>query len=75
MVSSAQSALRDGDESMKMAIYVEAEGHSKWVYGVTVTTDGQQAISASGDGTVKRWDLETGRALRTLQGHTVGSIA
>jgi hypothetical protein len=45
------------------------EGHSAW-HGVAVTPDGQRAVSASWDRTLKVWDLETGRALRTLEGHS-----
>ena len=40
------------------------------VSGVAVTPDGKRAVSASGDKTLKVWDLETGVALRTLQGHS-----
>ena len=45
------------------------EGHSGSVNGVAVTPDGKRAVSASWDKTLKVWDLETGRALRTLEGH------
>jgi WD40 repeat protein len=37
---------------------------------VAVTPDGRRAVSASADDTLKVWDLETGRELRTLEGHT-----
>jgi WD40 repeat protein len=37
---------------------------------VAVYSDGRRAISASYDRTLKIWDLETGQALRTLEGHT-----
>ena len=40
------------------------------VNGVAVTGDGKRAVSASGDKTLKVWDLETGRELRTLEGHS-----
>jgi WD40 repeat protein len=46
------------------------QGHSDSVTGVAVTPDGKLAVSASGDKTVKAWDLETGRVLRTLEGHS-----
>src|ERR1039458_4834768 len=46
------------------------EGHSDSVWGVAVTPDGQLAVSASGDYTLKGWDLAGGRALRTLEGHS-----
>jgi WD40 repeat protein len=37
---------------------------------VAVSPDGRRAVSASHDETLKVWDLETGRELRTLQGHS-----
>ncbi|MBZ5622716.1 MAG: TIR domain-containing protein, partial [Acidobacteriia bacterium] len=42
------------------------EGHSDLVDDVAVTPDGKRAVSASHDGTLRVWDLDTGRALRTL---------
>jgi WD40 repeat protein len=45
-------------------------GHSGTVQDVAVTPDGQRAVSASSDGTLKVWDLETGRVLRTLTGYS-----
>ena len=35
-----------------------------------MTPDGRRAFSASGDRTLKVSDLESGHALRTLQGHS-----
>ena len=43
--------------------------------GVAVTADGQRAVSASWDKTLKVWDLESGRELRTLKGHTGAVMA
>jgi WD40 repeat protein len=37
-----------------------------------VTPDGKRAVSASADETLNVWDLATGRALRTLEGHSAG---
>ena len=37
---------------------------------VAVTPEGGQAISASGDGTLKVWDLKAGKEVRTLEGHS-----
>jgi len=44
------------------------EEHFHAVNDVAVTPDSQRAISASLDNTLKMWDLETGRELRTLTG-------
>jgi WD40 repeat protein len=40
------------------------------VYAVAVSPDGQRAVSASWDQTLKVWDLSSGRELRTLSGHS-----
>jgi WD40 repeat protein len=37
---------------------------------VAVTPDGKQAVSASYDNTLKVWDLESGGALCSLEGHS-----
>ena len=42
------------------------EGHNLGVRSVTVLPNGKQAISASEDRTLRFWDLEDGRCLRTL---------
>ena len=44
-------------------------GHSNIVKGVALSADGRLAISASGDKTLKVWDVSKGRELCTLKGH------
>ena len=39
---------------------------------MALSADGRRAVSASDDKTLKVWDVETGRELRTLQGHSDG---
>lgn len=46
------------------------KGNTNWVFGVAVTPDGQRAISASDDKTLKVWSLSSGKVLQTLEGHT-----
>ena len=46
-------------------------GHRGTVRAVAVTPDGQRAVSGSLDGTLKVWDLESGKELQTLSGHRV----
>ena len=48
------------------------EGHTDRVTAVAVL-DGRRAVSASDDGTLRVWDLESGRSLKTLEGQT-GSV-
>lgn len=45
-------------------------GHSEPITIVAVSADRRQAISGSLDGTIKMWDLESGRELRNLEGHS-----
>ncbi len=51
------------------------QGHSGAVNGVALSGDGRRAVSASDDKTLKVWDVESGRELRTLTGHRVLSLA
>jgi len=48
-------------------------GHSGGVEAVAITPDGQSAVSAGRDGTVRVWDIASGE-LRTLNGHAVGEV-
>ncbi|MDB9510121.1 hypothetical protein PN499_02720, partial [Kamptonema animale CS-326] len=62
-------------------------GHTNWVMAVAIAPNGKTAISAeippnrkttisaSHDNTLKIWDTETGRELKTLTGHTSGVYA
>ena len=60
--------VRSGRESE--ALVRTLEGHTSWVNGVALTSDGLRAVSASRDGTLKVWDLASGQLVRTLKGHT-----
>src|SRR5258707_14444269 len=59
----AQSANRDRPE------LVLQSGHSSVVLSVSYSPDGRWLASASGDSTIKLWDVDTGRSFRTLTGH------
>jgi WD40 repeat protein len=45
------------------------EGHLGAVRDVAMAADGSTVISASDDGTLRVWDLGTGRTLKVLSGH------
>lgn len=45
-------------------------GHSHFVSDVTISVDGQFALTSSWDRTLKLWEIESGNALRTFSSHT-----
>jgi guanine nucleotide-binding protein subunit beta-2-like 1 protein len=44
-------------------------GHGHFVQDVTISSDGQFALSGSWDGTLRLWDLNTGSTTRRFVGH------
>lgn len=53
----------------------ELIGHAGAVLGCALSDDGRRLISASEDGTLGVWDLESGRLLVPLEGHTAQVLA
>jgi WD40 repeat protein/tRNA A-37 threonylcarbamoyl transferase component Bud32 len=45
-------------------------GHSKQVYAIAISPDGQTLVSGSLDNTLKLWNIPKGKPLRTLSGHS-----
>jgi guanine nucleotide-binding protein subunit beta-2-like 1 protein len=50
--------------------YRSLRGHSHFVQDVVISSDGQFALSASWDTTLRLWDLATGLTTRRFQSHT-----
>jgi WD40 repeat protein len=48
------------------------QAHGVPVAAVAVSPDGRAVVSGSDDGAVRIWDMATGQALRTLEGHRKG---
>jgi len=46
------------------------KGHNHFVQDVVISSDGQYALSASWDKTLRLWDLNTGKTTRRFVGHT-----
>ncbi|HEX3149550.1 MAG TPA: DUF4365 domain-containing protein [Gemmataceae bacterium] len=53
----------------------ELEGHTERVLSVAWSPDGCQALSGSGDKTVRVWDAMTGQCERVLEGHTASVLS
>lgn len=49
-------------------VLVTYQGHQETVYGVAISPDGKQLLTASFDKTVKLWDLASGKEIRTFGG-------
>jgi WD40 repeat protein len=54
---------------------VTQSGHSGIVWTCSFSPDGKILASGSIDGTVKLWDVKSGKELRTLYGHTEGILS
>jgi WD40 repeat protein len=70
----AQEALQQTHHALQQAIYNLQEcnrlnGHSSMVVSVSFSPDGKTIASASGDTTIKIWDVVTGKEITTLTGH------
>lgn len=52
-------------------------GHRSWVYKVAFSPTGKMIASASRDGKIKLWEVESGKEIASLDGHKqqVGSVA
>jgi WD40 repeat protein/serine/threonine protein kinase len=44
-------------------------GHTNWVDALAISPNGSLLASASKDGTIRLWDVHSGKELRTLPGH------
>ena len=42
-------------------------GHDGWVHGLVFHPNGQYMFSAADDGSIRIWDLKTGRCMRKLE--------
>ena len=61
--------VRHGTTRASPALVRSLVDHSGGVNACAITGDARRVVSASEDGTLKVWDLESGRALATLEGH------
>jgi small GTP-binding protein len=52
-------------------------GHSQSILAIAWSPDGRYIVTGSSDGTIRQWEVSSGRCLRTLEGHAgdVRSVA
>jgi WD40 repeat protein/serine/threonine protein kinase len=70
-----QVATASGDGTAKVYVDgkgIELKGHTGPVYGVTFTRDGKRVITAGHDKKVRVWDTDSGKPVKTLEGHSQG---
>ena len=58
----------DGRDSEVTTVF----GHSDGVQACGFSPDGRLLVSGSSDGTLKLWEVRSGKCLRTLEGHSNG---
>jgi guanine nucleotide-binding protein subunit beta-2-like 1 protein len=61
--------LTKGQEKYGLPLH-SLHGHSHFIQDIVISSDGQFALSASWDGTVRLWDLATGESTRRFVSHT-----
>ncbi len=69
------SSLSGGEPPAEPPETVVQKGHSGAVNSVAFSPDGKYMVSGGYDETVKLWEAESGRLLRTLPGHSEEVIA
>jgi WD40 repeat protein len=68
------SAYASPQERARIEI-VPSIGHLGPIDAATLSSDGARLLSASEDGTLKLWDVATGRLLQTFEGHSGRAVA
>ncbi len=58
------------DTGEVVRIFDEGDWDSTYVFSVAFSPDGQYALSGSDDMTARLWDVESGKLLRTFEGHS-----
>lgn len=62
-------SLRTGQPSRQLLSGSGVHAHNKEVKAVVLSEDNRYLVSASADGTLKVWDMQTERQMSTLRGH------
>ena len=67
--SEIQSEKDEADKTPKISWKLRhtLEGHTGEVFSVAVHPKGQMVVSGSGDGTIRFWDVESGKQIRAIE--------
>jgi WD40 repeat protein len=49
-------------------------GHGTWIQSIAFSHDRKILATGGGEGTIKLWEVDTGRLIRTLPGHPSGEV-
>jgi WD40 repeat protein len=76
LLAAAMLPAAGANERARVEI-VPGTGHSGAVEGAAISPDGKRLLSAGRDGTLRLWELATGRLLQTLAGPSgsIGTVA
>ena len=55
--------------------HAQCNGHTGHILSICVTPDGSKIVSASNDGTIRIWDINTGTQIREFEGDKDGVIS
>ncbi len=47
-----------------------SDGHTDSVFSLAITPNGEYIVSGGGDKTIKLWDINSGKCIKTLDGHS-----
>lgn len=64
------ATMHNQQKNLTSPMLVVQMGHSGAINSAALSPDRKYAVSGSDDGTVKIWDVASGREIRTLHGHT-----
>jgi WD40 repeat protein len=70
--ASESDSVAGNDQAEESGLEVEVFpqlGHSDYIYSVAYSPDGKYALSGATDGTLRFWDIDTGREIRTFEYH------